>query len=363
MKTVAVGMSGGVDSTMAAYLLKKQGYNVIGVTMSIYNKNTNIPESDKNGCYGPREQKSLEAAKEACKRIGIEHYIINLQNEFKENVIEYFCNTYLDGNTPNPCVMCNSKIKFGALLQKTKESGIDFDYFATGHYVKIAKNKSNGRLYIKRALDSKKDQSYFLYRLSQEQLFNLMFPIGEYIKTDLKSIAAEIGFKEYADKKESQDFIEADNYSILFGDKKIKEGDMVDVNGKIVGKHNGIINYTIGQRKGLNLGGASEILYVVDINPELNLVIVGPKEYLYSRGLIATDLNWMYIEKLEGELECECKVRLSVETIPCLVKTKDNNEVEVMFKEKQTSVKPGQSVVFYHGENLIGGGIISKRIK
>ncbi len=363
MKTVAVGMSGGVDSTMAAYLLKKQGYNVIGLTMSIYDDNMNIPYSEANGCYGPRGKESLKDAKIACDKLGIEHHMINLEKEFKTNVVDYFCNTYLDGHTPNPCVICNTKIKFGAMLDVAKNSGIKFDYFATGHYVRIEKNEENGRLYIRKPVDSHKDQTYFLYRLTQDQLSHLIFPISEYVKTDLKKIAEKVGFKEYADKKESQDFIEADNYSILFGNREIKPGDIVDINGKKIAEHNGIINYTIGQRKGLNLGGGKEAMFVVDINPDLNIVIVGPKEYLYCKGLIAVDLNWMYIEKLEGEMKVECKVRSSNDTIPCVIKMKNDNEVEVIFDAPQTAVKPGQSVVFYDNDKLIGGGIIAKKIK
>lgn len=362
-KIVAVGMSGGVDSTMAAYLLKQQGYEVIGITMSIYDKAVNLPETDKSGCYGPNEEKELEEAKKACEKIGIKHYVIDLKKQYKENVVDYFCNSYLEGNTPNPCVACNSKMKFGHLLEEAKKSGINFDYFATGHYVRIDKDEETGRFFIKKAIDSKKDQSYFLHRLTQEQLSNLIFPIGEYIKTDLKKLATEIGYQEYANKDESQDFVEADDYSVLFKDKEIKQGDIINTKGEVVGKHDGIINYTIGQRKGLDLGGSDEILYVIKIDSESNIIVVGPKEYLYSKGLVAVNLSFMSIESLDAEMDnIQAKMRAHGSFIDCKIKPIENNSVEVMFKEDQISIQPGQSIVFYSGDVIIGGGIISKKI-
>lgn len=360
-KVVAVGMSGGVDSTMAAYLLKKQGYEVIGLTMSIYDKAVGLPDNNKSGCYGPGEERDLKEAKKACEKIGIKHYVVDLKEQYKSNVVNYFCNSYLEGNTPNPCVACNTKIKFGALIEEAKKSGIKFDYFATGHYVRI--DKKDNRYFLKKGLDPKKDQSYFLHRLSQEQLSSLIFPIGEYVKSDLKNIAIECGFEEYAKKDESQDFIESDNYSVLFDEKDIKPGDIVNVKGKIVGKHNGIVNYTVGQRKGLDLGGSNEILYVINIDVDSNTIIVGSKEYLYCNGLIAKDMNWMYFDSIDHEINnLQCKVRLSSETIDCSIIPLGKKEIKVIFKEPQISVKPGQSVVIYDNDIVLGGGVISSKI-
>lgn len=361
-KIIAVGMSGGVDSTMAAYLLKQKGYEVIGITMSIYDKSVNLPETDKSGCYGPNEERELEEAKNACEKIGIKHYVIDLKQQYKENVVDYFCSSYLGGNTPNPCVACNSKMKFGALIEEAKNSGIKFDYFATGHYVRIDFDNDSKRYILKKGLDPKKDQSYFLNRLTQEQLSNLMFPIGEYIKEDLKNIARNAGLEYYADKEESQDFVEAEDYSILFKDKAVKQGDIINVKGNIVGKHDGIINYTIGQRKGLDLGGTSEALYVIKIDAENNNIIIGPKEYLYSKGLIAVSLNWVSIENLDKEMNVQAKMRASGKSIDCKISNKDNSSVEVLFDEEQMSIQPGQSIVFYDKDIVIGGGIISRKI-
>lgn len=360
-KVVAVGMSGGVDSTMAAYLLKKQGYKVIGLTMSVYDKTVGLPDDEKSGCYGPGEEKNLKEAEKACKKIGIKHYIIDLKEQFKDNVINYFCNSYMDGNTPNPCVMCNTKIKFGALIEEAKKSGLKFDYFATGHYVRVG--EENGRFFLKKGLDPKKDQSYFLYKLNQEQLSRLIFPIGEYVKKDLKYIAIECGLEEYAIKKESQDFIKADNYSVIFNKENIIPGNIINVKGEVVGKHNGIVNYTIGQRKGLDLGGSDKVLYVINIDVDSNTIIVGPKEYLYCNGLIAKNMNWMYVDKIDKEVDnLECKVRLSSETIKCSVVPLNKNEVKILFKEPQISVKPGQSVVIYDNDIVLGGGVIASKI-
>ncbi len=362
-KIVAVGMSGGIDSTMSAYLLKQQGYEVIGVTMSIYDKTANLPETEKSGCYGPNEEREIEEAKKACQKIDIKHYIIDLKKQYKENVVDYFCNSYLDGSTPNPCIACNSKIKFGYLLEESKKSGIKFDYFATGHYVRIDKNEKTGRYFIKKSIDPKKDQSYFLYKLTQGQLSNLIFPIGEYLKTDLKKLATEIGFKEYAEKDESQDFVEAEDYAVLFKDKKIKKGDIININGVVIGEHDGIVNYTIGQRKGLDLGGAGEIFYVIKIDAESNTIVVGPKEYLYSSGLIAVDLNFISIESLDNEMDnIQAKMRAHGNFIDCKIIPINKTSIKVMFKEKQMSIQPGQSIVFYDNDIVIGGGIIANKL-
>jgi tRNA-specific 2-thiouridylase len=357
---VAVGMSGGVDSTMAAYILKEQGYKVIGVTMSIWDASVNIPDLGKSGCFGPGEKKDIEFAKNICKKLGIEHHVLDLKKEYKENVLNYFCNEYVCGKTPNPCVMCNQKIKFGALLQKTKEAGIAFDHFATGHYVRVEQDPSTKRYILKKALDQKKDQSYFLSYLQQDQLKQLIFPLGEKTKTDIKKIASELGFKEVAERGESQDFIETDDYSVLFNKNDIKPGDILDVNGKKVGTHRGIIHYTIGQRKGLGVsGGNSGILYVIKIDAKSNTITVGAEEHLLSQELIASNMNWIVIPELTSPIKVNAKIRQQHKEAPALISPIAGGKVKTIFDSPQRAITPGQTVVFYDNDIVLGGGIIS----
>jgi len=358
-KTVAVGMSGGVDSTMAAYILKKEGYNVIGVTMAIWDASLDIPDLGISGCYGPGEEKDLKLVKSVCKKLEIEHHIIDLKKEYKENVLNYFCNEYICGKTPNPCVMCNQKIKFGALLQKTKKSGIEFDHFATGHYVRIEQNPTTKRFVLKKAVDPKKDQSYFLSYLRQEQLGQLIFPLGEKTKTEIKKTATELGFKDIAERGESQDFIETDDYSVLFNEKDIKPGDIVDVTGKKLGTHRGIIHYTVGQRKGLGVsGGNSGVLYVIKIDAQKNTIMVGPEVHLLSKEFTASNMNWIAIEKLSSEMKVHAKIRQQHKEAPAIITPLEGGKVKVVFDNPQRAITPGQTVVFYDNDIVLGGGII-----
>ena len=358
--TVAVGMSGGVDSTMAAHILKEQGYKVIGVTMSIWDASVNIPDLGKSGCYGPGEEKDLEFAKAVCKKLGIEHHVVDLKKEYKESVLNYFCNEYVCGKTPNPCVMCNQKIKFGALLQKTRDAGIAFDHFATGHYVRVEQDPSTKRYILKKALDPKKDQSYFLSYLQQDQLKQLIFPLGEKTKTDIKKIASELGFKEVAERGESQDFIETDDYSVLFNKNDIKPGDILDVKGKKIGTHRGIIHYTIGQRKGLGVsGGDSGILYVTNIDAKNNTITVGAEEHLLSKELIASNMNWIAIPELTSPTKVNAKIRQQHKEAVAIISPMPDGKVKTVFDSPQRAITPGQTVVFYDNDIVLGGGIIS----
>ena len=359
-KTIAVGMSGGVDSTIAAYLLKEQGYKVIGLTMSIWDNSIDIPDIGKSGCYGPGEARDIQAASDIAKKLGIEHVVIDLSKEYKGTVLKYFCDEYTCGKTPNPCVICNQKVKFGFLMQRAIEMGIHYDYFATGHYVRTEYDDKNKRYLLKKALDPAKDQSYFLSYLKQEQLEKLMFPLGDKTKTDIKALARKIGFMDVADKDESQDFIETDDYSVLFDKEDIKEGNFVDMDGKKIGRHKGIIHYTIGQRKGLGIsGGNSGILYVIKIDADTNTVVVGPEKYLFSDELTASNMNWISIPSLAAPIEIKAKIRQqhkeSEATVtPCIGK----DQIIVKFKTPQRAVTPGQTVVLYDNDVVIGGGII-----
>ncbi len=361
-KTVLVGMSGGVDSTMTALLLLKQGYEVIGATMKIWDGRFEIKDQHKSGCYGPDEEKDTEAAQKFAKKLGIKHIVVDLKKEYSQNVLDNYIATYLEGKTPNPCVRCNQKIKFGLLLEKARLSGLDFDYFATGHYAKVSYDKNKKRYLLKKAADKTKDQSYFLYRLSQSQLSELIFPLGSFTKESIKQLAKDSGFSELAQKEESQDFFECKSNSLFFRDKKVTSGNIVDKNGKVLGTHQGITNFTIGQRKGIKISSSQGPLYVAKINAAKNEVVVGPKEDLFKTALKVKDLNWISVEKLEKPLAASAKTRLHQEEIVCTVSPAENETALVKFDKPVFSPTPGQSIVFYSRNTVIGGGVIAEII-
>ncbi|HOD18333.1 MAG TPA: tRNA 2-thiouridine(34) synthase MnmA [Candidatus Cloacimonadota bacterium] len=358
--TIAVGISGGVDSAMAAKLLLEQGYKVIGLTMSIWDETQNIGTLNKSGCYGPSEAKKLKDAVAICQKLGIEHHIIKLQSAFKDNVLDYFCSTYMNGRTPNPCLICNQKIKFGLLPQTAKEQGISFDAFATGHYARIQYNENLKRYQLKTGLDKSKDQSYFLAFLSQEQLRNLIFPLGNLTKREIKKLARLSGFSELAEKQESQDFLETDDYSVLFKKGTFQKGEIVDIHNKVLGEHNGLINYTIGQRRNLGVAGQTEAYYVLEIDQTNNRLVIGPKRYLYGTICKAVNLNWVSIPAPVKPFWTKAKIRLQHEAASCRIIPLNGQKAEVHFEEPQLSITPGQGIVFYDNEIVLGGGFIEK---
>ncbi len=355
---VIVGMSGGVDSSVAAALLKEEGYDVIGVTMKIWDGRTIPKEGAHHACYGPGEEEDIKDAQKVAQILGIPFYIFNLKQEFKTFVLDYFSHEYLSGRTPNPCIRCNQQVKFGAMVKKIFDSGIKFDYFATGHYIRVEYDKAGDQYRLKKAKDLKKDQSYFLYSLSQEQLGHILFPIGDYTKEEVKIIARnlELGINN---KPESQDFITG-GYSFLFNNVT-RSGPILDQQGKTLGKHKGIPFYTIGQRKGLGIS-SGERLYVTAIEPKRDAIVVGTKKDLLGDKLIASDLNWIDIKKIEKSIKVKAKIRYrhkeaDVEIIPL-----DKGKISVKFREPQIAITPGQAIVFYDGDIVVGGGVIEKRI-
>ncbi len=358
MTRVAVGMSGGIDSTVTALILIKQGFEVIGATMAIWDESIPITQSLKSGCFGPGERDDLEAARAVCAKLGIEHRVVALKEEFGSNVLSYFCGTYAQGKTPNPCVVCNQRLKFGILPQKLREAGVEFDFFATGHYVRRCFSEALQRWQLKRALDKEKDQSYFLCFLAQEQLANTLFPLGELGKAEVRQIARSKGFPELAQKKESQDFLETDNYSVLFEPDTFREGDIIDPRGKVIGRHRGLIHYTIGQRRNLGISGQSEPVYVLRIDALRNQLVVGPKALLYRNRLSAAQVNWLSIPAPTEASSCLARIRYQHEAAACVVTPVPNGTYQVVFEEPQLAITPGQIVVFYDGDLLLGGGVI-----
>ena len=355
---VAIGLSGGVDSSVAAALLQEEGYEVVGIAMEIFDGSIAVNEVSNHACYGPGETEDVEAATTICKKLDIPFFVLDLKEEYKNQVIDYFRSEYLAGRTPNPCVVCNKRLKFGFLLKKAKEAGVDFKYFATGHYARI--EKSAGRFLLKKAADLSKDQTYFLYRLTPEQLSQTLFPLGDYTKRQVREMAHSLGL-ETADRPESQDFIDGGDYSIFFKKEEVREGDIVDENGSTLGKHRGIIHYTVGQRRGLGIA-SHRPLYVVKIDAEKNQIIVSDKDHLFAKGLIAADLNLIAVDRLDHLHKLKAKIRLAHNGVDATVSPYENNKVKILFDQPQMAVTPGQSVVLYSGDLVFGGGVIEQAI-
>ncbi len=360
-KKVAVGLSGGVDSCVAAWILKRDGWQVVGLTMSIWDGSIAMPDVGISGCFGPGEVRDLVAAKEVANRVGIEHRVISLAEKYRETVLDYFRSEYLAGRTPNPCVRCNQRMKFGFLLEQARAQGVEFEKFATGHYARVCREDGGGRWQLLRGKDVSKDQSYFLSRLRQEQLSELIFPLGELTKGEVKDLARELGWGDLAEKEESQDFIECDDYSVLFQKGDSKPGDFVTRDGTVLGRHRGIIHYTIGQRKGLELGGGGTPWYVVEIDAVRNRVVVGLREELGSPELVAGDLNWISMEgPPETFLRCRVQIRQRHRAAMATVSMVESGRLRAVFDEPQVSVTPGQIAVLYDGDRVLGSGTIEK---
>lgn len=360
---VLVGLSGGVDSSVTACLLKQQGYEVIGATMSIWDKNTHFSgDAHADSCFSPHEEQDIEAARALCQKIGIPYYVLDCSARYKQMVLENFKHEYKAGRTPNPCVMCNSYIKFNALPEEAAAQGIEFDKFATGHYAQVCFDENRNRYVIKRGLDHTKDQSYFLYRLNQEQLSKVMMPLGGLTKKRVRELAHEFGL-EVSDKPDSQDFYTGDINDILQNEPQV--GNFVTSDGRVLGQHQGIWHYTVGQRRGMGIA-AERPLYVLGFNKDKNEVIVGFEEECERSGLIASDLCGEVVN-LSAPLECEAKIRSSQQPMPAKVTSLADGKIEVRFYAKQKAIAPGQSVVFYHknaenDEVLLGGGIIDSNM-
>ena len=353
---IAVALSGGVDSSVAALVLKKAGHEVEGITMSIYREGTIDSEVEGNACYGPEEKDDIEAAKAFCEEIDIPYHVFDCADEYEKVVLDYFKQEYLKGRTPNPCVRCNHQVKLGFLPEVAKSSGLDFEKIATGHYANIATDPDSGRLYLKKAADEKKDQSYFLYRLSQSQLAKLIFPLGGLKKTEVRKIASDNKLIS-ADYTESQDFIAGD-YKELFKGLEAN-GDITDKSGNVLGCHNGLWNYTIGQRRGLGISSETP-LYVTRLDERLNRVVVGLKEELIVNNFSVSDTAWMKLTGDTKQFDASVKIRSSQKGVPAeVLVTENGTKLTVSVLTAINAVTPGQSAVFYDDEGaILCGGII-----
>lgn len=353
---VVVGMSGGVDSSVAAYLLQELGYDVIGITMQVTPENKEFEERE-GGCCSLSD---VNDARKVADKLGIYFYVMNFRDVFKSKVIDYFIDEYLAGNTPNPCIACNKYIKFDEFFKKAERIGAK--YIATGHYARIMKDEKSGRYLLLKSKDLKKDQTYVLYNMTQYQLQHTLMPLGDFTKEEVRSLAEKRGLI-VARKPDSVEicFIPDNDHGSFIKKNipnKIEPGHFVDVNGNILGEHKGIVNYTIGQRKGLGLS-LGKPGFVVDIIPEKNLVVIGEEEDIFKDTLYAEDLNFIPFEKLEGEMRVKAKIRYSAKEAEALL-SPYNEGVLLKFDKPQRAITKGQSIVFYDGDVVIGGGIIKK---
>jgi tRNA-specific 2-thiouridylase len=355
-KRVVVAMSGGVDSSIAAYLLKEKGYEVIGATMCI-----RIMEQDERGpvrCCGLSD---IEDARRVALQLGIPFYIFHLREVFETEIIQYFCEEYRRGRTPNPCIPCNEKIKFGSFWKEVK--AFEADFISTGHYARLEFDKETDRHILKKGMDQKKDQSYVLFSLAQDQLRHILFPLGEYRKEEVRRKAFQLGLKVH-DKSESQEvcFIHESSYHPFLQERlkePIEPGPIIDKKGVVMGEHKGIPFYTIGQRRGLNLAKGKP-LYVIEIDREKNAVVVGEEKEVYGDTFLVNSLNWIVSPITSLPFFAKVKIRYNHVGAEALLSMKRKDELEVKFKSPQKAITPGQAAVFYDGETVLGGGWIKK---
>ncbi|MDD2573678.1 MAG: tRNA 2-thiouridine(34) synthase MnmA [Firmicutes bacterium] len=357
---VVMAMSGGVDSSVAAALLLEKGYEVIGVTMQIW-PDTGERLKREGGCCS---LSAVEDARRVADRLGIPYYVMNFKDYFQKKVIDYFVKEYMEGKTPNPCIACNRYVKFEELLRRAKS--LDAFYIATGHYAKIEYDGERDRFLLKKSITVEKDQTYALYNMTQYQLGHTLMPLGDYTKDKTRDIAKNLGLT-VADKPDSQEicFVDDNNYGRFITQqtsREIHRGNFVDTMGNVLGRHKGIVHYTIGQRKGLGLALGKPV-YVVEIDAKNNVVVIGEEYELFGKGFVVDDVNYISIAKLEEPLRVKVKIRYSAKPADAHIYPREDNSVEVRLDVPQRAITPGQSAVFYIGDLVMGGGVIKELIQ
>ena len=357
-KKVVVGMSGGVDSSVAAWLLKEQGYDVIGVTMQIWQDEEQQQLEENGGCCG---LSAVDDARRVAEKLDIPYYVMNFKQEFKCHVMDYFVEEYLQGHTPNPCIACNRYVKWEALLKRSLEIGAD--YIATGHYARIDR-LTNGRYAIRNSVTAAKDQTYALYNLTQEQLAHTLMPVGEFPKDEIRRMAEAAGLP-VAHKPDSQEicFVPDNDYASFIerqaGERVPRPGNFVTKEGKVLGQHKGITHYTIGQRRGVNLPMGNRV-FVTKIRPDTNEVVIGENEDIFTSEVLCDRVNYMAVEDLTEPRRVLAKIRYNHRGDYCTLHKQPDGKVLCVFEEKVRAATPGQAVVFYEGEYVLGGGTIVK---
>lgn len=355
-KKVVVGMSGGVDSSVAAYLLKEQGYEVIGATMQIWQDEDRIRQEENGGCCG---YSAVEDARRVAQQLDIPYYVMNFKEEFRHKVMDYFVEEYLAGRTPNPCIACNRYVKWESMLRRSMEIGAD--YIATGHYARIAR-MPDGRYAVKNSVTAKKDQTYALYSLTQEQLARTLMPVGEYTKEEIRRIAAKAGLP-VANKPDSQEicFIPDHDYAAYIestvGERAKRPGNFVTKDGQVIGPHLGITHYTVGQRKGLNLAMGRPV-FVTQIRPQTNEVVIGEAQDVFGDRLYCNRINYMGMADLPTPREVTAKIRYAHGGARCVIERVGEDLIQCTFHEPVRAITPGQAVVFYEDGYVLGGGSI-----